>query len=107
MMVELALVLSLHGGRDEHPGGDRWFSADKAKHFFLSAFVQSVSFSTLRATKMSYGASLAAASALSAAVSVSKEVEDRRRGGTLSPRDLIWDAAGAVTATTLLRRTAR
>jgi len=41
------LLFSLHFG-DEHPGGDRWFATDKAKHFFTAAFVQSASFGGLR-----------------------------------------------------------
>ena len=42
MMFGLLFVLSLHGPRD-HPGGDAWFGVDKVKHFFMAAFVQSVS----------------------------------------------------------------
>jgi len=34
-----------------------------------------------------------------------KEVSDRRRGGSVSPKDLAWDFAGMVAATLVLRRT--
>ena len=44
------LLFTLHF-HDEHPGGDRWLSSDKAKHFFAAAFVQSVSFSGLRTVR--------------------------------------------------------
>ena len=47
-MRGLVLMFTLHFG-DEHPSGDRWFAPDKAKHFFTAAFVQSASFSGLRA----------------------------------------------------------
>ncbi|HXT17949.1 MAG TPA: hypothetical protein VN706_20125 [Gemmatimonadaceae bacterium] len=103
-MRGLLLLFALHG-TDDHPGGDRWFSADKAKHFFAAAFVQSVSFSALRAVGASHGASLAGATFLSAGVSVGKELRDRKTGGDPSLKDLAWDAAGIVAASALLGHT--
>ena len=51
------LVLRLHAAlwTDASPvqRDDRWFARDKAKHFFTAAFVQSVAFSGLRATRVS------------------------------------------------------
>ena len=41
-MRGLVLVFGLHAG-------DHWFGADKFKHFFMSAFVESVTYSALRA----------------------------------------------------------
>jgi uncharacterized protein YfiM (DUF2279 family) len=101
-----ALLFTFHLGQ-EHPAGDRWFSADKAKHFFTAAFVQSVSFSGLRATGLSRKGSLVGASVFTAGVSVGKEVYDKRFGGTPSAKDLAWDAAGMVAASALLHRTER
>ena len=40
---------------------DRWFAPDKVQHFLSSAFVQSMSYGTLRTTGLSHGASLAGA----------------------------------------------
>ena len=60
------LVFSLHF-HDEHPGGDKWFSADKAKHFFTAAFVQSASYGGVRALRASQNSSLAAATAVATA----------------------------------------
>lgn len=101
-MRSLVLVLTLWapGGG----GGDSWLSADKVKHFFLSAFVQSVSYSTLRTARASHDDALLAASALTLAVGVGKEVHDERAGEKFSVRDLAWDAAGAGTAAALLSR---
>jgi len=93
MMRGLALLFTLHFG-DEHPGGDRWFAADKMKHFFVAAFVQSTSFSGLRAAGISKSSSLAGATALTAGVSIGKEVHDRRGGGAFSVKDLTWDGLG-------------
>jgi uncharacterized protein YfiM (DUF2279 family) len=40
-------------------------------------------------------------------VGVGKELHDRATHGDVSARDLVWDAAGAASATALLVRTAR
>ena len=100
-----ALLFSLHLGPDHAAGADRWFSADKAKHFFTAAFVQSASFSALRATGVGRSGSLAGATGVASAVSVGKEVYDKKYGGDPSFKDLTWDAAGILAASALLRRT--
>ena len=100
------LVVSLHSSPFAAPP-DAWFGQDKARHFFLAAFVQSMTYGSLRGTGLSHGSALAGASFVTGAVSVGKEVRDRRVTGTFSTRDLVWDAAGAGTVTLLLRRTAR
>ena len=100
------LVFSLHFS-DEHRGGDRWFSADKAKHFFTAAFVQSMSYGSLRYLGASPSSSLVGASVIGAGVSIGKEVSDSRSGGNASGKDLTWDAAGMIAASALLHRTGR
>ena len=106
MMWGFVLVVSLHSAPLASPG-DSWFGQDKTRHFFLSAFVQSATYGSLRGTGLSHGSALAGASLTTAATGVGKELRDRRVGGTFSTRDLVWDAAGAATMTLLLRRTAR
>jgi putative lipoprotein len=107
MMYGLALLFVLHSGDGPAPR-DRWFSPDKAKHFFISAFVQSISFSALRATGASRNASFVGASAVSVGVGVGREVYDLYRpGGVSSFKDIAWDAAGVLAATELLRHTSR
>lgn len=86
---------------------DSWFGADKVKHFFTSAFVQSVAYSSARAAGVGHGGSLAAASAVTGVAGVLKERHDRRSYGLFSVRDLAWDAAGAGAATLILVRTVR
>jgi uncharacterized protein YfiM (DUF2279 family) len=100
------LVFTLNFGQ-EHPAGDKWFSADKAKHFFTAAFVQSASFGGLRAIGVSRPLSLAGASAVSSAVSIGKEIHDARTGGSASGKDLVWDTAGIIAASMVLQRTER
>jgi uncharacterized protein YfiM (DUF2279 family) len=99
------LVFSLH-----HPPAaarDGWLSADKLQHFFTSAFVQSISYGTLRGAGASHGAAIAGASVTTAAVGIGKELYDARHRGDPSVRDLAWDAAGAGAVSLLLARTAR
>ena len=105
-MHGLVLLFTLHFG-DAPASGDRWLSADKAKHFFTSAFVQSASFSAFREVRVSRKGSLIGATAMSAAVGVGKELYDRKFGGDPSFRDLAADGAGILAATVLLRRTER
>ena len=84
---------------------DRWLGVDKAKHFLLAGFVQSVGFAAATRAGAGRASALAAAGAVTAAVSIGKEVRDRRVGGPFSTRDLVWDAAGAAASTALLVRT--
>lgn len=106
--MRFALVFSLaFGGQSEADPGERWFGPDKVQHFFAAAFVQSVSYSGLRAVDVPHGRALTGATLTSAAVSVGKEVRDARRGGVFSGRDLVWDAGGIGAATLLLGRTRR
>ena len=102
MKMTFLLVLALQA----RPA-DRWFSPDKVKHFFLAAFIQSVSYSALRATQLGHQSSLVGASAGTVAVSIGKEMADARRTGLFSKRDLVWDAAGIGASSLLLDRTAR
>jgi uncharacterized protein YfiM (DUF2279 family) len=101
MIARLALAVTLG-----HPG-DAWFGPDKMKHFFVAAFTQSVSYSLLQAAGVKHDRALAGAWAVTATVSVAKEVYDRRSYGLFSVRDLAWDAAGAGVATLIIRRSVR
>jgi putative lipoprotein len=98
-LLALGLALQLRAA-------DPWFGTDKVKHFFLGFFVQSVAYSSLRATKLGHESSLLGSSAVSIGVGLGKELVDARRT-RFSPRDLVWDAAGIVAATFLLERTSR
>lgn len=97
----LAAVLLLQ------PPPDEWWGADKLRHFLVSAFVQSMTYSAARAARLDHAPAIATASAASAVAGIGKELRDRRAGGPFSARDLVWDAAGAGAATVLLVRTHR
>ena len=107
MIPGLAIVISLGLGRQEPNPPDRWFGADKAKHYFSAVFVQSATFSALRATGLSHRASLGGATLTAGVASVGKEVWDRGGRGTPSWKDLTWDAAGMATAAIILGHTKR
>ena len=101
MKLTVALVLTLQGSP-----ADGWFGADKIKHFLLAGFVQSAGYSVFRATSIDHRSSLVGATALSASISVAKELSDRRSTG-FSLRDLAWDAAGIGASTVLIDRIQR
>lgn len=86
---------------------DPWFGADKLKHFFVAAFTQTVAYSALQAADVRHDRAMAGAWAVTAAVSVAKELHDRRTTGLFSVRDLVWDAAGAGAISLLLERSVR
>jgi uncharacterized protein YfiM (DUF2279 family) len=105
-MRGLLLVFSLQG-MPSPSAHDAWFSADKLQHFLSSAFVQSLTYGSLRGVGASHGAALAGASITTAAVGVGKEIYDSRTGGDPSFRDLTWDLAGAGAVSVLLSRSSR
>lgn len=96
------LVFTLHS---LSLGGDSWFGADKVKHFFMGAFIQSAAFGGLRATGLGTHASIAGASATTVVMSVGKELRDRNGSGTPSVRDVVWGLAGGAAISPLLLRT--
>ena len=82
------LVFTLHFGQ-EHRAGDKWFSSDKVKHFFMAAFVQSGSFGGLRLVGVERSGSLVGASVVSSGFSIGRDV------------------AGIIAASAVLNRTER
>lgn len=106
-MIAWLLAASIQLTPAPAPPPDPWFGLDKVKHFFVSAFVQSVAYGTLRATNVDHRSSMYGATAVTALLGVGKELRDRRGGSGFSVRDLIWDAAGAGTAGLLLDRARR
>ena len=86
---------------------DSWFGADKIKHFFMSAFIESLTFSGLQAAGAHRNAAFAGAVGVTAAFGIGKEFHDKRKGEFFSIRDLTWDAAGAGAAVVMLKSTQR
>ena len=101
MIVTLAFALQVVAPPDH------WFGADKLKHFFVSAFTQTVAYSALQAAHVKHRPAMTGALAVTAVVAVGKEVHDRRTTGLFSLRDLVWDAAGTGVAVVLLEHSVR
>lgn len=104
-MRGLAFVLALHLG-GEPKRSDPWLSPDKAKHFFLSMFVESLSFSVLRAANTSRTGSLFGAAAAGVGFGAGREIYDYYHPGTPSLKDLAWDVAGVAAGAVALHQTA-
>ena len=87
---------------------DSWFGIDKIKHFFISAFIESVSYSALQAANVKRRPAMAGAIGVSAAFGVARELHDRRTPGNhFSYRDLTWDALGIGAGAVMLNRTVK
>ncbi|HEX9606977.1 MAG TPA: VanZ family protein [Gemmatimonadaceae bacterium] len=87
---------------------DSWFGIDKIKHFFMSAFIESVSYSALQAAHVKHRSALAGAIGVTAAFGVGREIHDSRNPHNIfSVKDLSWDAIGAGAGLVLLSHTIR
>jgi uncharacterized protein YfiM (DUF2279 family) len=86
---------------------DPWLGSDKLRHFVLAGLVQGAAFGAATTAGVRQRSALVSASAVTAVVSIGKEVHDRRRGGRVSGRDLAWDAAGGALWGVLLARSGR
>lgn len=109
-MLLVALIVTPLPGRAQSPSShqrDSWFSADKVKHFFMSAFIESVTFSGLQVAGASRNAAFGGAVGATAVFAIGKEIHDRKTKGLFSIRDVAWDAAGAGSAGLMLRKTQR
>lgn len=86
---------------------DSWFGSDKIKHFFLSAFATSVSYSALQAVGASRKTAMTGAIGASITLGVTRELYNLRTTRVFSVKDLTWDAIGTAAAATMLTRTTK
>jgi uncharacterized protein YfiM (DUF2279 family) len=85
---------------------DSWFGIDKIKHFFISAFIESVTYSALQAAHVKRRPALTGAIGVAAAIGVARELHDRKKpGNRFSYRDLTWDALGIGAGAVVLTNT--
>ncbi|MHB1297753.1 MAG: DUF2279 domain-containing protein [Gemmatimonadaceae bacterium] len=83
---------------------DAWFGIDKAKHFAVSAMIQGVGHSVLRANGHEYREAAWTAGAITLGVGIGKELWDARRGRVFSWKDLAADGAGGITGAVVVRQ---
>ena len=95
LLIALLLATPIAASAQARHARDSWFGVDKIKHFFMSAFVESVTFSGLQAIGANRNTAFAGAISAAAGFAVGKEFYDKRTTGLFSYRDLVWDAAGA------------
>ena len=105
VLLAANLVYGQAAATQPHP--DAWFGIDKIKHFFMSAFIESLTFSGLQAAGARRNTAFAGAVGVTAAFGIGKEFHDKRKGELFSIRDLTWDAAGAGAAVVMLKSTQR
>jgi uncharacterized protein YfiM (DUF2279 family) len=85
---------------------DSWFGVDKIKHFFISAFIESMTYSALQTAHVKRRPALTGAIGVTAAIGVGRELHDRKKpGNRFSYRDLTWDALGIGAGALMLART--
>jgi len=99
---EIAAVIRSVSKRTAH---DSWSGPDKVKHFFISAFIESLAFGGLQAAGAGRSTAFAGAIVTTAAFALARELYDKRTKGIFSIPDLTWDAAGAGAAALVLRST--
>jgi putative lipoprotein len=90
------------------PHADRWFGIDKVKHFFMSMFIESVSYSALQAAHVKHSSAMAGAIGITIGLGVAREIHDQRTPGNIfSVRDLTWDVIGTGVGAVFLSHTIR
>lgn len=107
-ILSLCLAVNLVYAQAAVVHQDAWFGIDKLKHFFMSFFIESVSYSALQAAGANHRAAMSGAIGISLGVGVAREIHDRRTPGNIfSVRDLTWDALGTGAGAVLSAHTIR
>ncbi len=107
-LLSLSLAVNLVYGQAAVVHPDAWFGIDKLKHFFMSAFIESVSYSALQAARVRHRPALGGAIGITFAIGVGREIHDKRTPGNIfSVRDLTWDVIGTGAGAVLLSHTIR
>lgn len=86
---------------------DGWFGADKMKHFFMSAFIQSLTYSSVRAAGASHDGAYLSATAATVGFGVGREIYDGKVKRAFSYKDLVWDGAGLAAGMVLVNNARR
>lgn len=86
---------------------DKWFGVDKMKHFFMSAFIQSMAYSSARAAGASHDGAFVSATAATVGFGIGREIYDGRVKRAFSYKDLVWDGAGLAAGMALVNNARR
>jgi uncharacterized protein YfiM (DUF2279 family) len=80
---------------------DKWFAADKAKHFGAGAALAAGAYAGSVPVTKRKGWRIAIGTTVGLAAAGGKELRDRRRKGSGSWRDIAWTAGGTATGVLL------
>jgi len=106
--VSICLAVNLIYGQAAVAHTDSWFGIDKLKHFFMSAFIESVSYSALQVMGVKHRSAMGGAIGVTLGFGLARELHDRRMPGNIfSLRDLTWDALGTGAGAILSAHTIR
>lgn len=86
---------------------DGWFGVDKMKHFFMSAFIQSLTYSSARAVGASHDGAYVSATAATVGFGLGREIYDGKVKRAFSYKDLVWDGAGLAAGMALVNNARR
>ena len=86
---------------------DGWFGADKMKHFFMSAFIQSMAYGSARAAGASHDGAFVSATAATVGFGIGRAIYDGRVKKAFSYKDLVWDGAGLAAGMALVNKAQR
>ena len=107
-LLSVCLAINLMYGQAAVVHQDAWFGIDKLKHFLMSAFIESVSYSALQAMRVNHRTAMGGAIGITVGVGAAREIHDRRVPGNIfSIRDLTWDAIGTASGAILSAHTIR
>ena len=84
-ILNLCLAINIFYGQiaAPQPHPDAWFGIDKIKHFFISAFIESLSYSALQAARVHHPAAMTGAIGITIGFGVGREIHDQRTPGNI------------------------
>src|SRR5687767_10056509 len=99
--MRLVLIIALLGCPGSAFAQDKWFAADKAKHFGAGAALAGGGYALSAPLTKRRGWRVTIGTTVGLAAAGGKELRDRRRKGSGSWRDIAWTGGGTATGVLL------
>ena len=100
-MPTLIFIVAFVACSDSAFAQDKWFAADKAKHFGAGAALAGGAYAVSAPVTKRRGWRIAIGTTVGLAAAGGKELRDRRRKGSGSWRDIAWTAGGTASGVLL------